>query len=476
MMGGEKKPVRVRFAPSPTGPFSVGNARTALFNWLYARHMGGAFLLRIEDTDKERSKPEYETQIRDGLAWLGLTPDEEPVRQSERTAHYAAAAERLLGEEKAYYCFCTPEELETERQAQLSQGFPPVYGGTCRNIPPAEAKRRAKTERHVIRFRTPADREVTFHDLVRGTVSFNTATIGDFVIAKDEQTPLYNFAVVVDDADMDITHVVRGEDHLSNTPRQLLLQEALGLDTPVYAHLPLILGPDRQKLSKRHAEGSLLAYRERGYLADALVNFLALLGWHPEGDEEVLTRDELIDRFDLKKVQKGGAVFSEEKLNWLNAHYLKTMDAAALAAEIAAFAPKTWLKDKALFARAVEIERERLKTLADFKKLGDLFFKLPDYPPEMLIWDEEAEQSKANLKKIYEALQQKQFLDAPELQRILESLTANGKGSVYWPFRVAVSGKRNSPHGIDIAAALGREETLRRLEIALDKLGIEHNA
>ncbi len=472
MMGSEKKPVRVRFAPSPTGPFSVGNARTALFNWLYARHTGGEFLLRIEDTDKERSKKKYEEEIKDDLTWLGLTWDGEPVRQSERTARYAELLERLVDEGKAYYCFCAPEALEKERQAQLSQGLPPVYGGTCRDISKAEAKERAKTEPCVIRFRVPAERDVTFHDMIRGSVSWNTSIIGDFVIAKDRHTPLYNFAVVVDDADSGITHVIRGEDHIPNTPRQLLIQEALGFDAPAYAHLPLILGENRQKLSKRNAEGSLQAYRERGYLADALFNFLALLGWHPEGDEEMLPREEITKQFDMRKVQKGGAVFNEEKLSWLNAHYIKTLEHDALVKNLSAFVPNEWLKDGELFGKAAEIERERLKTLADFKELAGFFFELPDYAPDMLIWDEEEEQSKQSLRAIHRAMQEKQMMSADELRAFLEALSGQGRGAVYWPFRVALSGKRNSPHGIDIALALGREETLRRLGIALDKLGI----
>ncbi|OGG37641.1 glutamate--tRNA ligase [Candidatus Jorgensenbacteria bacterium GWA1_54_12] len=464
-----KTPVRTRFAPSPTGPFSVGNARTALFAWLYARRNGGTFLLRIEDTDMERSKPEYEEQIRDSLAWLGLNWDETPLRQSERRAVYEKYIKKLLEEKKAYFCFCSEEELEADRTAQLSQGLAPKYGGRCRSLTDEESARRAALEPHVIRFRMPQG-SISFTDLIRGEVTFEADIIGDFIIAKDERTPLYNFAVVIDDEESAVTHVVRGEDHLSNTPRQIALQKALGFGTPVYAHLPLLLDAERQKLSKRRAQTSLLAYRHEGYLADAMFNFLLLLGWHPEGDE-IVGRDEALKRFDLSRVQKAGAVWSDEKLSWMNAHYIRAMETSALLTELASFVPKAWQEKKELLAKAVGIEKERMKTLADFASRAGFFFELPDYPPDMLFWDEKPDESKENIRALHAALEETLTFTPEFLTATLEARAKEtGKGAAYWPFRVALSGEQSSPGGIEIALALGREETLRRLEIAIEKV------
>ena len=365
--------VRVRFAPSPTGPFSLGNARTALFNWLFARHEGGQFLLRIEDTDKERSKKEYEDILLAGLKWLGLEPDEAPWRQSERTSIYRKYLERLLDGGQAYYCFCTEDELEAERQARLSQGLAPKYGGRCRSIPAAEAKKRAEKEPAVVRFRMP-EKEAGFTDLVRGRVDFDLGLFGDIVIAKDLNSPLYNFAVVVDDYEMAITHVIRGEDHLSNTPKQMAIAEALGIEPPHYAHLPLILGPDHKKLSKRYLETSLLDYRDKGYLREAMLNFMVLMGWHPEEDREVVSEREMIAEFDFKRVSKAGAVYDPAKLEWLNAHYLKQMAPADLVAAARPFVPEDWHKDESFLGKVLMAEKERAKHLTDFKDLGGFFF------------------------------------------------------------------------------------------------------
>jgi glutamyl-tRNA synthetase/nondiscriminating glutamyl-tRNA synthetase len=333
--------MRLRFAPSPTGLLHVGNARTALFNWLLARGRGGTFVLRIEDTDVERSTRESEAGILDDLRWLGLDWDEGPdvggafgpYRQSERLDLYRSYANELVEQGHAYYCFCSAAQLDADRRAALESGRPPQYAGRCRGLDPhAAARRLAAGEPAVVRFRVPRDRTVAFADLVRGRVEFATDVIGDPVLVRSDGHPAYNFAVVIDDALMRITHVVRGEDHISNTPRQVLLYDALRLEPPVFAHLALVLGPDHTPLSKRHGATSVSEFRARGYLPEALVNYLALLGWSPGDGDEVLPAPELARRFALEKVGHSAAVFDSEKLAWVNRHYLRVADPARLAA------------------------------------------------------------------------------------------------------------------------------------------------
>jgi glutamyl-tRNA synthetase len=333
---------RLRFAPSPSGHLHVGNARTALFNWLLARRLGGKFVLRIEDTDTERSTRASEDAIRGDLDWLGLGWDEgpdiggphAPYRQSERRTRYASIADRLLASGRAYYCFCSTERLDAERAAALAAGEPPRYSGRCRTIEPGEARARvAQGEAAAVRFVVPAGRDVTFHDLVRGDVTFHTAVIGDPILLRSDGRPAYNFAVVVDDIEMAITHVVRGEDHISNTPRQMLLYEALGTAPPAFAHLSLVLGPDHAPLSKRHGATSVAEFRARGYLPESLVNYLALLGWSPGDNEEIVPLDEMARRFDLSRVTHSAAVFDVDKLGWINRHYMKAAPPGRLARE-----------------------------------------------------------------------------------------------------------------------------------------------
>jgi glutamyl-tRNA synthetase/nondiscriminating glutamyl-tRNA synthetase len=341
--------MRVRFAPSPTGQLHVGNARTALFNWLLAHGHDGTFMLRIEDTDSERSTRESEASILDDLRWLGLEWDEGPdiggphgpYRQSERLHLYASYGNELIGSGHAYYCFCSTARLDADRQQDLAAGKPPRYHGTCRDIPADQARARIDAgERPVIRFRVPPSTEITFTDLVRGDVTFHTDVIGDFVIVRSDGRPAYNFAVVVDDALMEVTHVIRGEDHISNTPRQLLLYGALGFAAPNFAHLALVMGPDHTPLSKRHGATSVSEFRLRGFLPEALVNYLALIGWSPgsagEGEptnEELLPVDELARRFRIEDVGHSAGVFDPEKLAWMNRHYMKLAPPGRIAAE-----------------------------------------------------------------------------------------------------------------------------------------------
>jgi glutamyl-tRNA synthetase len=331
--------MRVRFAPSPTGRLHVRNARTALFNWLLARGNGGTFVLRIEDTDSERSTLESDAGIIRDIRWMGLDWDEGPdvggpygpYRQSERAEIYARHATRLLESGRAYHCFCSRDQLDADRAAAVAEGRPVLYRGTCRAIPPdVAASRMAAGELPAIRFRVPDDGDVVFNDVVRGTVRFSHDVIGDPVILRVDGSPAYNFAVVVDDALMGITHVIRGEDHISNTPRQILLYRALGYTPPAFAHLALVMGPDHTPLSKRHGATSVGEFRARGYLPEALVNYLALIGWSPGQGEELLPLDEMARRFSLEAVGLSPGVFDEEKLAWVNRHYLKAADPARL--------------------------------------------------------------------------------------------------------------------------------------------------
>ena len=332
--------MRLRFAPSPTGQLHVGNARTALFNWLMARGQGGTFIVRIEDTDVERSSRESEQAILDDLHWLGLEWTEGveaggehgPYRQTERLHVYRAHAIELLSSGKAYHCFCSSEQLETDRQDALKAGKPPKYTGRCRAVSREDARKRIENgEAAVIRFRVPDTGSVTFDDIVRGPLSFDMDVIGDFVLLRSNGVPAYNFAVVIDDALMNITHIVRGEDHISNTPRQVLLYRAIGWMPPIFAHVPYVLGPDHAPLSKRHGATSVKEFRDRGYLPEALTNYLALIGWSPGEGEELLPLDELARRFRLENVGHSAGVFDPEKLAWVNRHYLKTADHRRLA-------------------------------------------------------------------------------------------------------------------------------------------------
>jgi glutamyl-tRNA synthetase/nondiscriminating glutamyl-tRNA synthetase len=334
--------MRVRFAPSPTGQLHVGNARTALFNWLLAHGKDGTFILRIEDTDAERSTRESEAGILDDLRWLGLDWDEGPdvggpsgpYRQSERLHLYASYSSELILAGHAYHCFCSPARLESDRRADLAAGRPPRYRGTCRGLSRDEAQTRIDAGEHaVVRFRVPENEEIKFHDLVRGEVVFSTEVIGDFVVLRSDGRPQYNLAVVVDDALMEISHVIRGEDHISNTPRQILLYRALGFAPPQFAHLSLVMGPDHTPLSKRHGATSVAEFRARGYLPEALVNYLALIGWSPGGDEELLEIGELARRFAIEDVGHSAGVFDPEKLAWMNRHYMKVAAPGRLAAE-----------------------------------------------------------------------------------------------------------------------------------------------
>ncbi len=443
--------VRVRMAPSPTGNLHIGTARTALFNWLYAKKYGGTLVLRIEDTDTERSKPEFEKDIIDQLKWLGLTWDEGPVRQSERLHIYEGYLRQLLANGNAYWCNCTKEDLEAKRKNMMEAGIAPKYDGHCRD------KKVAEGTNAVIRFVMP-ERVFSFTDLVRGKIEFNMALAGDIVIAKSIKSPLYNFAVVVDDHEMAITHVIRGEDGIPNTPKQLAIQEALGFKHPHYGHIPLILDADRAKMSKRNAATALKEYAEAGYVPEAMINFLALLGWHPVDDREMFTPIELAEAFSLERVQKAGAVFSLDKLNWMNAHYIKKMTDEEIAIKIG------W-EPNDMNVRIIALVKSRTQTLKDFETQGAIFFHLPEYNTALLAWKEMAtEEISASLRRCADAIGVGHSADIPALGE------KYGKGETYWPLRVALSGQKESPSPIELLHVLGKEESLKRIEHALGKL------
>lgn len=458
--------MRLRFAPSPTGLLHVGNARTALFNWLLARGQGGSFVLRVEDTDVARSTRESEDGIKDDLRWLGLQWDEgpdvggpyPPYRQSERMDRYQAAADRLIASGHAYYCFCSAEQLEQEREAALAAGLPPKYSGRCRAIAASEvAARRASGEPAALRFQVPVDRDVTFKDLVRGGVTFHTSVIGDPVIVRSDGGPAYNFAVVVDDAEMAITHVIRGEDHISNTPRQVLIYEALGLTPPVFAHLSLVLGPDHAPLSKRHGATSVSEFRARGYLPEALVNYLALLGWSPGEGEELLAADEMARRFDLTRVSHSAAVFDTEKLNWMNRHYMKQASSERLATLV-----QPWFVSNGMIAESHEHARESIEAvLAMAVGAVDRLEEVPSRVAFVFAWDvNEAARlvaAEADGAKVLAA-----FADAiadagpltKETFRAAAARTKEGTGikgkALFHPIRVALTGWESGPE-LDLA-------------------------
>ncbi len=475
-----KTPVRVRIAPSPTGYFHIGSARTALFNWLFARQSGGSFIVRIEDTDKERSESRYDKDIFESLSWLGLDWDEGqdkgtygPYRQSERTETYEKYLTTLLKDGHAYYCFCSKETLEKERQSQLAAGQAPKYSGRCRSFSADEVKQKqASRESSVIRFKS-VDGKIEFTDLIRGQVVFEGSLMGDFVIAKDLNNPLYNFAVVVDDYEMKISHVIRGDDHLANTPKQILMQRALQLPEPRYGHLPLILDPDRSKMSKRFSATAISEYRREGYLPEAMVNFIAFLGWHPEGDKEIMTREELIAAFSLGRVQKAAAIFNSEKLDWLNGQYLKRLNDQEFLRRLRVAVPVPKFSDEQLLKVLASV-RERMKKFSDWPNLTDFFWGLPEYEAGKLLWKQATKEAiKKNLEEasaLLLTLTPENFTKA-ELEKALNPLAeARGRGEVFWPLRYAVSGKDASPGPIEIIEVLGKKETLRRIQVAIGKL------
>lgn len=472
-MVNEFKQVRVRIAPSPTGHLHIGTARSALFNYLFAKKENGKFILRIENTDLERSDKKFEDDIMENLEWLGIQWDEF-YRQSDRIEIYSKYLEKLLNDGKAYRCFCTEEEMEKERQEQISGGLPQIYSGKCRNLSEEEIKKNlAEGKKSIVRFKSPSQK-VRFIDLIRGEVEFDSSLIGDFSIAKDLVTPLYNFAVVIDDFEMKISHVIRGEDHISNTPKQILLQEALNFSQPKYGHLPLILGADRSKMSKRHGSTSVAEYKKEGYLPEALVNFMAFLGWNPGGEKEIYSMEELIKDFSLNKVQKGGAIFNIQRLDYLNGFYIRQKSLDELTELCLPYLPPKTSEQTA--KKAIFLYKERLKKLSEITELTDFFFKdVLEYDKELLKWKDMTDgEVKEVLDKLYKILCDVKDRDwiKDNLEKIImpKAEETGDRGRLLWPLRVALTGKKASAGPFEVAEALGREKTLKRIQDAKSKI------
>ncbi len=459
---------RVRFAPSPTGALHIGGARTALFNWLFARHHGGVFILRIEDTDLERSTKEFEQSILDGMRWLGMDWDEGPFYQTQRMDLYREHVQKLLDEGKAYPCTCTPEELEAKRAQALAEGRKPKYDGTCRNRPAQPGKPAA------IRFRAPVEGSVSFHDICRGTITFENRELDDLIIARSDGSPTYNFTVVVDDVTMAITHVIRGDDHINNTPRQVLLYEALGYPVPEFAHLPMIHGSDRKKLSKRHGAASVTEYREMGYLPEAVVNYLARLGWSC-GDREIFSRDELIKAFDLSAVGSAPSIFDFEKLGWVNAQHMakNTDDEIAAMTEPFLKAMSLDAGDRAYAARALATERERARNFKELAEISAFYFRdvIEIDPKATEKWLRGDNAKRLDTIKNRLALQDDWSEQA--LAKLFESALSEFGCKMLelaQPVRVSLTGSTASPGIYEVLSILGKERALKRIEAALQSV------
>ena len=463
---------RVRFAPSPTGYLHVGGVRTALFNWLFARHEKGVFILRIEDTDRDRSTPEAIQAILDGMKWVGLDWDEGPIYQTARLAIYKEQADRLLAEGKAYLCYCTEEELEARRKEALARKELPKYDGRCRRRSGAAPAGVSP----VTRFVSPQDGQTTVHDLIKGDVTFDNAQLDDLVIVRSNGMPTYNFGVVVDDARMKITHVIRGDDHLNNTPRQILLYRALGYEPPQFGHLSMILGMDKVKLSKRHGATSVLEYQEAGYLPEALVNYLVRLGWS-HGDQEVFSMQEMIEKFSLENITKSPAAFNPEKLLWLNGHYLKTADTKRVVEVLIPFLRKRGVldggaqPDAAWLEKLVVALRERSQTLVEMADKAALFFQ------ESVLMDQDAAKKfltvamRPAFARLVAVLDQMSVFEHDALEEGFKSVLAEtglSMGKLAQPVRVALTGGTVSPGIFDVMVLLGRDRTLARLKKAID--------
>lgn len=488
---------RTRFAPSPTGYLHVGGLRTALYAYLVAKQAGGDFLLRIEDTDQGRLVADSIPKILESLYWAGIVPDEGVVLennvvsqkgskgayiQSERLPIYQKYAQDLLDAGQAYYCFCTSERLEQVRDFQQKNKLPTGYDGHCLKLSADEVKENlASGQTKVVRLKMPKDGESTFHDLIRGDVTFKNSLVDDQVLLKSDGFPTYHLAVVVDDHLMEITHVVRGDEWVSSTPKHIQLYKYFNWEIPQFAHLPLLLNPDKTKLSKRQGDVAVGDYIAKGYLPEALVNFVAFLGWNPGTEKELYTLDELVKDFSLEKVNKAGAVFNIEKLDWFNKEYIKQLSSLEFLQRATPWLVQSGLLDELRIkneelrmANIVTLEKERITTLAELPDTIKFIFELPDYQKELLVWRkgslEEVQKILPELKDFLSAISDwtKTSLEAKVGEWIKEK--GYSTGSVLWPLRVSLSGQQNSPGPYEIAEVLGKEESLRRIEVAIAKL------
>ena len=489
--------IRVRIPPSPTGLLHIGTARTALYNFLFARHNKGQMVFRVEDTDKERSKKEYEENIASGLKKLGIIGDEGvglggeygPYRQSERTEIYKKYLQRLLDEDKAYYCFCTKDRLEQMRAEQQAKHAPPRYDGKCSSLDPDESTKRVMAgEPAIIRLRVPADEDLRFNDIVRGETVIMSKELDDFVIARKIDDPLYNFTVVIDDYTMKISHVIRGEDHIPNTPKQILIYRAFDWKLPEFAHLPLILNEDKSKLSKRKNKVSVDDFLDEGYLPEALINFLALIGWNTSDEQEIFSMEELIEKFSLDRVHKGGAVFDIKKLDWINGEYIKNgikNDVDGFFEKLKPFIKGRLPADEDKLIKQILLDPDfegRFKRLSEIPEALSLFFSdVQDYPLELIMFAKFSITDEI-LKKVMEKTKSvigdmewnkgdnsKSNELSDKMIQIVKDLGLKN-GQVLWPIRVALSGMEKSPNFATLMVYMGKEETLKRLNFALDKI------
>mgnify|MGYP002533590521 CR=1 FL=1 len=484
--------VRVRFAPSPTGKLHIGGARTAIYNWAFARANGGTFILRIDDTDPTRSTDENTQIILRAMRWLGLDWDEGPevggdfgpYAQTERLDLYKQAAQKLWDEGKAYPCFCTKEQLDADRKAAQERKDPfQGYQRRCRNLDPEEARRRIEAgESYVLRIKVPEDRgDVVIHDAVHGEVTFDAKELDDFVIFRSDGTPTYNFATVVDDAMMKITHVIRGDDHLSNTPRQVMVYEALGAPVPTFAHISMILGADGKKLSKRHGATSVEEYRDAGYLSDAFVNYLALLGWSPRGEraeQEFFTMSELAEAFDIAGISKSPAIFDIEKLTYFNANYIRNMAPEDFAKAAEPFIRQS-VKNEAYSASEIAaLLQARCEKLTDIPEKVDFFDALPDYDLAFYTNKKSKTDAAVSLEMLQKVLPKLEALNDWSTDGIHDMLIAFAEelgvknATLMWPLRIACAGKLVTPGGaVEICKILGKDETISRVKRGIEKLG-----
>ncbi|MBN1779534.1 glutamate--tRNA ligase [bacterium] len=473
--------IRVRFAPSPTGYLHVGGARTALFNYLFARRESGRFLLRIEDTDKERSEPVLTEKILESLSWLGLAWDEPPVHQSSRENRHRAVCMQLLEQGRAYRCFCTPELLEEKRESAVKAGTKFKYDRTCLNLTDEQIQIQLEENNpFTLRFRTP-DGRTDFDDLVHGSIRVSNEEIDDFIILRSDGSPVYQIAVVADDHDMGVTHVIRGDDHLSNTPKQILLYTALGWHVPRFGHVPLILGEDKKRLSKRHGATSVGAYREMGILPDALINFLALLGWSPGDDREMMDKNTLTGLFSLDRISKKPAVFNAQKLNWMNAQYISQAGSGYLFEQLMPGLVKTRMvqlpvsnEQRTYTIRVIDLIKSRLRNLNEFYLQARYFFQDPEEYEDGAVrkhWS--GTDVSERLNQLSEALGQCGDWSEARLEKLIRGLAENqgiGAGKLIHPLRLAVTGLGSSPGLFEVMAVLGKETVMRRLSSACSRI------
>jgi len=475
------KGIRVRFAPSPTGSLHLGNVRTAIFNWLFARHTGGKFILRIEDTDRERSTPESVNLIQESLKWFGLDWDEGPdvggnfgpYYQMQRLDKYKKYIDILIKKNMVYPCFCTPERLTEMRNQMQKQKLPPRYDGKCKNLSKEEIKHlTSQGIKHVLRFRVPTTGTTEFKDLIHGKISIENSIMDDFVIVKSNADPTYNFACVVDDIEMKITHVIRGDDHISNTPKQIAVYKALGISCPEFAHIPLILGPDKAKLSKRHGAASPLEYRDMGYLPHALLNFLTLLGWAPGDNREVMSKDEIIESFSIDKINDRNAVFDNQKLDWMNGMYIRKMplkklvDIALEELKKAELIKDTKKVDINKISKIVELIQERLKKFSEIPQLINYFFDKPIYEEKAVRKFLKKDGVSQMLQELCKTIEEVEPFDIEILESaVREFIEQKGLkvGQVIHPVRVALTGRAASPPIFDVMQVLGKQTCLKRI-------------